>query len=88
MRVTDVGGIDLCVESSISVSQGRGPPRDVPVALTTTVHPREHLNAAVRSGRYHGDKDPPLAPFEARVPVKLDVASWLRANPGPWAIFR
>lgn len=48
MRVTDVGGIDLCVESSISVSQGRGPPRDVPVALTTTARPREHANIAAR----------------------------------------
>lgn len=40
------------------------------------------------TGRHVHDKDPPLAAFGARVPVKLDVASWLRANPGPRAIFR
>lgn len=33
------------------------------------------------------DKDAPLAAFEARVPVKLDIASWLRANPHPQAIY-
>lgn len=36
-----------------------------------------------RTGPLVRDKDAPLAAFESRVPVKLDIASWLRANPHP-----
>lgn len=45
---------------------------------TTTPASTKRLDRAER----RDDKDAPLATFESRVPVKVDVASWLRANPG------
>lgn len=87
MRVSDVGAIDLRVKSSISVSQSRGPQRrsSGPGDCCNPIPESQDRNTFGRPTR---DKDPPLAAFEARVLVKVDIASWLRANPGPQAIIR
>lgn len=83
MRVGDVEGIDLYVKSSISVSRAWGP-RDSPAALLASGRrggrdaPPTPLGAP--SAR---DKDAPLAAFGTRVAVKVDVASWPRADPHP-----
>lgn len=74
MRVSDVGAIDLRVKSSISVSQSRGPQRrsSGPSDSCSPILESQDLNTF---GRPIRDKDSPLAAFETRFLVKVDIAS-------------
>lgn len=65
MRVSDVGGIDLRVESSISVSQSLGAPETLQPPWRLLPVPSRWRRPSFVWPTVSNDKDPPLAALEA-----------------------